>query len=768
MMKSHQLKLLAAVLSAAFSCTAQALLERAGPPSTAPAIGGFPAWYQDTSGLALEFCDPKNAAELDGGWCLLLPADVPATPETFPNAFSDEHFYFAADATVPLAVGSAAGITIAQEAAFASGAPAAGEQIVFGRIRVKIGSVPVSGTYRFIHPYGEEIVEGVAGERIFYTEDIGFNCLADFSCATKSRIGPFLLPAATPGGAELPAVTGPVPGKLYIADPARNGPVTGSPLPDFVDSTGALRNHNIFRVEGPAGSNLGGPGIDFVETTDFALQGRILNGTLAGQVKVDRATYSRDAAGQQVDVFATAFPTSQARLPTFPRAVAAPPQLSFFDAACGGVVDAAGIVHPPYGAPLGGTQTPMFASGELNWGQARPATLPTAVCVMDGSARDINGNIVPVFIPRALSDDVTITEAYYDPNTGALSVAATSSDSAVPPTLTVAHGTFRGDLVGGQIVEPAIVAPPANLRVLSSAQGADDLQVKIAALTGGAPAPSGLPVAVNDAYSMTEDAGPQILAVLANDNNALGGIVAIAAPPRLGSAVVNADGTVTYTPNLNANGSDAFTYTVAVGTQVSSVGNVALAIAAVNDAPVAVNDTVNALVNSPANINVLANDSDPEGAADMVAAVNVTQPLPLGATTTVAGGVVTFNAAATGTYTFTYQTQDATLATSVNTATVTVRVAAVETLNVGTARFIRRQNKLDVSGSVSPAAQQTIQLDYVSAAGAVLGAAATTTSSTTGAWGVQLVGVPLPPTGTTQIRATSSLGAVRTVPFKIN
>ncbi|HET6720089.1 MAG TPA: hypothetical protein VFH22_10600, partial [Rhodocyclaceae bacterium] len=137
-------------------------------------------------------------------------------------------------------------------------------------------------------------------------------------------------------------------------------------------------------------------------------------------------------------------------------------------------------------------------------------------------------------------------------------------------------------------------------------------------------------------------------------------------------------------------------------------------------------------------------------------------------TTTVAGGVVTFNAAATGTYTFTYQVQDASLATSANTATVTVRVAALETLNVGTARFIRRQNKLDVSGTVSPAAQQTIQLDYVNAAGAVLGAAATTTSSTTGAWGVQQVGVPLPPTGTTQIRATSSLGAVRTVPFKIN
>jgi hypothetical protein len=225
---------------------------------------------------------------------------------------------------------------------------------------------------------------------------------------------------------------------------------------------------------------------------------------------------------------------------------------------------------------------------------------------------------------------------------------------------------------------------------------------------------------------------------------------------------------VTYTPNADANGSDAFTYTVAVGTQVSSVGNVALDIAPVNDAPTAVNDAASALLNSPTSLNVLANDSDPDGATDLVAAINVTQPLPAGATTSVAGGIVTFNATATGTYTFTYQPQDAALATSANTATVTVNVAALETININKARFVLRQNRLDAAGTVSPAAQQTIRLDYVNAAGAVLGAATTTTSSATGAWGVQLVGVPVPPTGTTQLRATSSLGAVRTVAFKVN
>ncbi|MCZ7626648.1 MAG: hypothetical protein M5R38_13470 [Candidatus Methylomirabilis sp.] len=58
--------------------SAHAVLERVGPINSAPSVGSYPAWYQDTTGLTLEFCDPKNADEVAGGWCLLLPADVPA------------------------------------------------------------------------------------------------------------------------------------------------------------------------------------------------------------------------------------------------------------------------------------------------------------------------------------------------------------------------------------------------------------------------------------------------------------------------------------------------------------------------------------------------------------------------------------------------------------------------------------------------------------------------------------------------------------------
>ena len=52
----------------------------------------------------------------------------------------------------------------------------------------------------------------------------------------------------------------------------------------------------------------------------------------------------------------------------------------------------------------------------------------------------------------------------------------------------------------------------------------------------------------------------------------------------------NADGTFTYTPNANFNGTDSFTYRVTDGA-TSDTATVTITVAAVNDAPTAANDT---------------------------------------------------------------------------------------------------------------------------------------------------------------------------------
>jgi hypothetical protein len=268
-----------------------------------------------------------------------------------------------------------------------------------------------------------------------------------------------------------------------------------------------------------------------------------------------------------------------------------------------------------------------------------------------------------------------------------------------------------------------------------------------------------LPVALNDAFTFPMNSGANVLAVLANDSNAVGGIITVTAPPAFGTVVVNAlTGTVTYTPNLNFSGADLFTYTVTVGTQVSNVGTASINVTSVALPPVAVNDTFNAVVGKPTAINVLANDTDPNGQASIVAAVSVTQPIPVGASTSVAGGIVTFNATKAGIYTFTYKAQDATGLISANTATVTVQASAAEALAISSNLYVAAKQRLTVVGTIAPIALQTVRVDFVNSVGTVVGNAGTVTSTVLGGWSMDTI-LPLP-AGTVSIKATTSNGTV--------
>ena len=763
------------------SLSAHAVLERVGPVSAAPSGGGYPAWYQDTTGIAVEFCSPQNQSELDGGWCLLLAGDVPATPEVFPTNFFDEHFYFAATAIMAHQTGAHSLLVLAEEGAFAVGPVVPGDQITFSRIRVKLDPVPVTGAYRFIHPYGEEIIQGEAGGRIFFTDDVGIGNPGDFSGALRSRMGPFLLPSATPGGAEMPPLTAanptpdtdpahfggafaPTPypgtGAAYIADPSRIGPVTGSSLPNFIDSTGTSRNHNVFRIEGPPGSGLGidpatGAIVDWAETTDFSLMGRLFTGTMPGHVDNARASYTRNASGQKLDVLAIGNPATASRLPSAPPAGKVVPTVTFFDKPCTGTVDAFGSLRPPYSAPVGATESQMFASGNMYWGQVRPAVLPTSVCIKNGNARDVFGNIAPAYLSQPVTDEVTVTQALYDSSAGTLTVAATSSDVTVPPALRLAYGNVLANLAGGQVVVPNVSAPPATVSVQSSALGVTEYAVSTSQL-GGAAATA--PVATADSYSFAEDTGAHILAVLANDVNAAGGTVTLTSVPALGIAVANPDGTVTYTSNLNANGADSFTYKVTVGAQVSATATVSINLIPVNDAPVAVNDTATVAVNTPIQINVLGNDTDPDGKADLFAATNISPSSPVGATITGgAGGIVTFSAALAGTYTFTYRAQDKAGVSSANTGRVTVTVTAPFTVGINRNQYTRSTRNLLVEGVTSDPGTPTVTVKFVDGACTMLGTGGSVVASG-GKWKLNTT-VTLP-VGATGIIATMPSGAV--------
>jgi len=292
--------------------------------------------------------------------------------------------------------------------------------------------------------------------------------------------------------------------------------------------------------------------------------------------------------------------------------------------------------------------------------------------------------------------------------------------------------------------------------VLSSASGVD--QMNVSTSFAAAPPPD-IPVANNDNFTFPEDpAVPPALDVLANDTSVAGGTVTLTSAPRLGTAVVNPSGTVTYTPLANANGTDQFTYTVAVGTQVSNTATVTLNITPVNDPPAAVNDNANAVRNWARNVKVLANDTDPDGAADLASAVLVTGPAAgttVSGVTCGAGGVCSFTPSATAsTISFTYRTVDSAGAQSANTATVSVTVAAAEQVGISRADYTRAGSRLRVVGTVTPGMGQTVDLVFVNSAGTVVGNVATGIPVTGTNWVFDQSGIPLP-TGATSVRATS-------------
>ena len=166
------------------------------------------------------------------------------------------------------------------------------------------------------------------------------------------------------------------------------------------------------------------------------------------------------------------------------------------------------------------------------------------------------------------------------------------------------------------------------------------------------PAPDA-PVATPDTVPAVEDR-PVIFDPRLNDGNGDGSPLTITAvggqPIAIGRPVVlpqgtvslNADGTLTFTPNLNLNGRVVFDYTVSNGS-TTSTSQVTVNIAPANDAPVALNDLASTPVNTPTTIAVLANDSDVDG--NPLAVTTASVDPAFGTVTVNPNGTLAFNPA---------------------------------------------------------------------------------------------------------------------------
>ncbi|MFD0916530.1 peroxidase family protein [Pseudahrensia aquimaris] len=189
------------------------------------------------------------------------------------------------------------------------------------------------------------------------------------------------------------------------------------------------------------------------------------------------------------------------------------------------------------------------------------------------------------------------------------------------------------------------------------------------------------PVANGDTLMATENTAVTFAAIdlLGNDADIDGDTLTISSVMSVtgGTAVLNGDGSVTFTPTPAFFGVAGFVYTANDGTVDSPPATVVVNVAPVNDPPVANDDTLTATEDTPtmfAAIDLLGNDTDAE-----------MDPLEISSVTSGAGATVMLNldgsiafnpeADVNGPVTFTYAAFDGTSHSA--EATVTINVAAV-------------------------------------------------------------------------------------------
>ena len=412
------------------------------PPSKMLAVGptspdnGFPVWYKDSNNLSVGLCLDVNVPQ-----CNLGAAGLPdpTQPVSFPGNFPDETFYQLAQSTITLPGGATAVLNDNLEAAFNTATPQAGQQITFGRVRIRL-TTPTTGHYVITHPYGVDAfdVTDTATRNINFTEDIGIGAPGDFKGALGSRVNPFLR-------WDTGLIKGPD-GASYLGDGVTAHAITGSDL-----------GTNFFRIDGP---DIGGPGINTIQTNLFTLQGRVATNSGVSPTSV---TYTRsNTTGGVIDAFATSNPDQVIQ------------------------VSGTGISTTKLKAGVVGRYF-----GRVAYTGANP---PASVQVTNTSDRP------PTTVNVTVTDQVVVTKAAYNSDTGQFVVNATSSDTAVAPTLTVQG---FGDLTAGAATfDLTDQVPPGFVTVTSSKSGSATAPVTV---TGAAFAPD--PVTAQAPATLTVQQG---------------------------------------------------------------------------------------------------------------------------------------------------------------------------------------------------------------------------------------------------------------------
>jgi hypothetical protein len=353
---------------------------------------GFPEWYRDSNGVRLEGC-----LTLDDPLCPAAADEIPNpdAPISFPDNFPGEHFYQLDNATVTLASGARATVDMNVEGAFAAEEAIDGDQMVFGRVRIRFDA-PTGQKFRITHPYGIDELTSDDRGRVNFTEDVG-TAPGQFGGVLNSRVGPFLKwdPAVAPA-----APAG------YVGDPGVVHKVVGSPY-----NTNFVRIEQLDPLTGNVLSEAG-----FTDT--FSVQGRYARNS---GVDLNQVSYSAQPDGRGViDVYATSEPGQAIE-------VVGNPALGFATTALRG--DGAGHYYGRF--PITGTAVPG-----------------TQVQVRNASDNP------PAVKTRGMADVVFVDQADYNADAQTLTVRAHSSDLRNPAFTVDGFGTVTASPFTGVAAPP--------------------------------------------------------------------------------------------------------------------------------------------------------------------------------------------------------------------------------------------------------------------------------------------------------------------------
>ena len=563
MRKSILITLAASIATIGLIQPAHAVLDSFGPISPA---NGFPAWYMDRNGVALELCTNNNATVLAAGGCVITPADLPAgVPEVFPTNWFAEHFYTLASVVLNTAGLDAAGVpaaatgkvvlNMALEGSFASPTPVGGQQIAFNRWRVTHTNTACEGRYTYYTPNNApQTFISTAGGKIFETSDIG---VGTFAGPLAGTTGPFLQWSLTPGAAAKAPFVGPD-GKRYISDyNAAGSAVTGSALLNPLRASAkawipadikAMPFANYALVEGP-GVATGNCAVteSVSSSTTFNLFGRYYDGIIASPSRVDRASFQATDTNNdgipdtfQIGVWSTAQQKPAAALPAMAMSL-----LTGDPAAPSAVTVEAAMTRFQLGTSVTGVLPKFEYFGSTTAAkQATTATLAAQARPAADYARvRITTDVPAATLTVPLVDELNINSALWDSSLKTLTVVAESGAflaAATPtsqtasnidcstPCLTIDALDLPVNDAGGVKIDykmksqtgakyaimsatiPNVMAPPPNVTVVSSSGGRDTKPVMYAGV------PTGTALLLADTASTLMNV-PVTVAVMLND-----------------------------------------------------------------------------------------------------------------------------------------------------------------------------------------------------------------------------------------------------------